>query len=95
MKGQMYMTESYQILLKILHENFGLVIFENEQEDFAISDYIPDSIMFIQFIIGIEEELTCELSDDFLDFDILSSAKGFAEKLEDFVASLQHDNTVT
>ena len=88
------MTHSYQIFLKILQEHFGVVIFENEQEDFAISDYIPDSISFIQFIIAIEEEFACELSDDFLDFEILSSAKGFVEKLDFFVASLQDDNSV-
>ena len=88
------MTHSYQIVSKIMQENLGIFIFEDEQEDFAISDYIPDSIMFIQFIIALEEELGTELSDDFLDFEILNSAKGFAEKLDFFVASLQDDSFV-
>jgi len=88
------MTHTYQILLKILQENLGFVIFDDEQDDFAISDYIPDSITFIQFIIAIEEELASELPDDFLDLEILSSAKGFAEKLDFYVASLQDDTSV-
>ena len=87
------MTHTYQILLKILKEKLGFVVFD-EQEDFAINEYVSDSITFIQFIIAIEEELANELSDDFLDFEILSSAKGFAEKLDFFVASLQDDSSL-
>lgn len=85
------MTYAYQLLLKILQENFGVFIFEDDQEDFSISDYLPDSLSFIQFIVTIEEEIGSELPDDFLNFEILSSAKGFAEKLEFFVESSQGD----
>lgn len=82
------MSQSFQVLLKILNENFGVVIFKNQQEDFSIKDYISDSITFIQFIVAIEEELSLELPDDFLDVELLSSAKGFAEKLDHFIQSL-------
>lgn len=82
------MTNTYQILIKVLQENFGVFVFENEHEDFSISDYVPDSISFIQFIIAIEKELGSELSDDFLDLEILSSAKGFVEKLNYYMESL-------
>ena len=82
------MSQSFQVLLKILNENFGVVIFRNQQEDFSIKDYISDSITFIQFIVAIEEELSLELPDDFLDVELLSSAKGFAEKLDHFIQSL-------
>lgn len=81
-------SHSFQIILKILQENFGVVIFKNQQEDFSIKDYISDSITFIQFIVGIEDELACELPDDFLDVELLNSAKGFAEKLDCFRESM-------
>jgi len=76
------------MLVKILEEKLGFAIISDEKDDFVISDYIPDSTAFIQFIIAIEEELGSDLPDDFLDYDILSSAKGFAEKLDFFIASL-------
>lgn len=81
------MTQSYQILIKVLQEKLGVVIFNDEKEDFSISDYIIDSISFIQFIISIEEAIGHELSDDFLDLEILRSAKGFVEKLDCFLVS--------
>ena len=70
----------------------GLVILDNEQSDFSLSDYIPDSTVFIQFITAIEEELGEDLPDDFLDFDILSSSLGFAEKLGFFMESLKNES---
>lgn len=82
------MTTTYQMLLRILIEQFGVVIFDNEIEDFAITDYVTDSISFIQFITFIEEEIGNELPDDFLLYDIVRSAKGFAEKLDDFIESI-------
>lgn len=88
------MEHTYQILLEILKENFGVVIFD-EHEDFAISDYIPDSISFIQFIVSLEEKLQRELPDDFLLFDTLTSAHGFAEKLDAFITSSQEENTIS
>ena len=78
---------AYQILIKTLKENLGVVIFEDELDDFAISDYISDSMMFIQFIVAIEEEFGKELPDDFLDYELLSSARGFVKKLEFFMKS--------
>lgn len=86
------MKYTYQIILKILHEKLGFVILDDMHNDFIISDYIPDSLAFINFIISIEEELGKELTDDFLDYDILSSAKGFSEKLDFFIVSLQDDS---
>lgn len=78
----MHMTRAYQVIVSVLKEKLGFVVIENEEEDFAINDYIPDSMTFIQFIIALEETLDMELSDDFLDSDLLSSAIGFAEKLD-------------
>ena len=79
------MNQAYKVLLSVLEEKLGYIIIDNGQEDFAITDYIPDSLTFIQFIVALEETLGVELSDDFLDSDLLSSAKGFAEKLDSFM----------
>jgi acyl carrier protein len=82
------------MLLRILEEYMGVVIFDDERNDFAISDYILDSLAFIKFVIAIETELGIELSDDFLLYDILNSAKGFTEKLDFFMTSLQNNKSM-
>jgi len=85
---------AYQLLLKILQVKLGLIISVDEEGEFAISDYISDSLMFIQFIVAIEEELGEDLPDDFLLFEILSSAKGFTEKLDFFITSQRNDSSI-
>ena len=87
------MLYTYQILIEILEENFGIFIIEDKEKDFSINDYITDSLLFIQFVLAIEEKIGAELSDDFLDFEILNSAKGFSEKLNFFIQSLQQKPT--
>ena len=88
------MTFTYEMLIRILVERLGFVVLDDdEQDDFAISDYVTDSITFIQLLIAIEAELGKELTDDFLNYDILSSAKGFTEKLDCYVESLQNNNS--
>lgn len=79
------MMFTYQMVIRILVETLGFVILDEAQDDFAINDYVVDSISFIQFIIAVEEEIGTELPDDFINHDILSSAKGFAEKLDAFI----------
>lgn len=69
----------FEIICSILDE-MGFVILE-KNDDFAISDYISDSIQFISFIIRIEEKIGKNLPDEFLSFEILKSAKGFSNKL--------------
>lgn len=85
------MKNAFQLILKVLQEELGLVILGDESDDFPICDYIPDSITFVQFIISIEEKIGINLTDDFLDFELLSSAKGFSEKLDCYMASF-HGN---
>lgn len=84
MKGKdIYMLRLREILIKILEE-MGFIIFEKNDDDFDIGDYITDSIRFIQFIINIEQLIGLELPDDFLQFDVLASANGLANKLIGF-----------
>lgn len=77
------MRNALNIILDVLNESFGIIIVDDD--DFAINDYISDSITFIQFIIALEKKIQLTLPDDFLVIDILNSAKGFAEKLSSFL----------
>ena len=80
------MIFTYSMLLKVFTEKFGLFIFTDEENDFDMSDYIPDSISFIQFVLFVEEEIGMELTEYFLNFELLKSAKGFLEKLNSFLS---------
>ena len=77
------MLKLREVLVEIL-EKMGFTIFEKDDNDFNIGDYITDSIQFIQFMIAIEQLLGTELPDDFLQFDVLTSTNGLANKLVDF-----------
>lgn len=91
----MHMMSTYELLLKVLSDDLGFIVLEDEQDDFSISDYVDDSLAFIQLIISIENAIGQELPDDFLDFDVLSSAKGFSEKLASFIEISQIDSIET
>ena len=79
------------ILISIL-ENMGYLVME-PQNDFDIRDYIIDSIQFMEFIIGIESVLQFELTDDFLNYDLLASMDAFANKVECYKDNVINDNT--
>lgn len=85
------MTCSYRMLIKILQQHFGIVILNEEQYDFRIDEYIIDSVAFIEFIVAIEQEIESQLPDDFLNFELLSSAKGFSEKLEAYMDNQRNE----
>lgn len=77
-------------------ENMGFVVFDKNDEDFDIRDYIIDSIQFMQFIVSLEEEIGIELPDDFLLYEILSSAQGLSNAIVSHmneIAILNPDNT--
>ena len=50
--------------------------------------YIPDSITFINIVIGIEEILDIELPDAFLSIQNLGNTMNLAERLKDLVDDL-------
>ncbi len=76
-----------EILINIL-EDMGFFVLDQEQ-DFDIRDYISDSIQFMDFIVRIEDKLQIELSDDFLDYDLLLSSVALANKIESYKDSLE------
>lgn len=84
------MSAIYNSLIEILEER-GMIVFEKENDDFDIRDYIADSIHFIEFIVQVEERFKIELSDEFSLYDVLASAKGFTNKLLDQINKNYHD----
>ncbi|MBD5116861.1 MAG: acyl carrier protein [Ruminococcaceae bacterium] len=72
-----------------VYVDFDINDLDNENYDVNLQDYISDSILFITFIIKIEEALGIELPDDILLFDQISSIKSFAVNLEETVKNCQ------
>ena len=85
------MNNMYNNILEIL-EDMGYLVFEKNEDDFNITDYIIDSMQFVDFIVRIENKLSIELSDDFLIYDLLLSAKGWANKLVSFYEETYNKN---
>ena len=83
------MRKISEIIFKILEDELGYIIIHDADSDVDLTNYLDDSIKFIQFITAIEEEFDIELDDDFLSYEIYSSLFGFIEKLEDFI---EHNN---
>ena len=79
----MNMEKMRKMIIDIL-EDSGFIIFDDKEKDFCISDYIVDSLQFMDFIMKIEEKLNTQLPDDFLGFDVLESVNGLANKLLDY-----------
>lgn len=74
----------YDLICTVLDE-MGFVIID-QGDDFAIDDYITDSLQFITFIVSIEKKLGKNLPDEFLSFDLLKSARGLSNKLTDVIS---------
>ena len=68
-------------------EEMGLIVLDAEEDDFSLQDYIIDSMQFIDFIVRIEDKLNVQLPDDFLDYELLLSARSYALKISDYIAS--------
>lgn len=69
-------------------EEMGLIILDSKEDDFNIQDYIIDSMQFIDFIVRIENKIDRQLSDDFLDYELLRSSKSFALKISDYMSTI-------
>jgi acyl carrier protein len=84
------MLKVYENLITVL-EDMGYLVFEKEDDDFEIGNYIVDSLNFIDFIVRIEEKLEIELSDDFLNYELIMSAKGFSNKIFTYIEENDYD----
>ena len=81
------MEVSYKAIISVLEEEFGVLFFDDCRNDFSINDYISDSIMYIQFILFLEEKLNFEFPDELLLPELLDSAKEFANMLDNYIFS--------
>lgn len=68
-------------ILKILEEN-GVFI-DNTEVDFDITEYIEDSLQFINFIVTLEEELGINFPNEMISLDNLKSFNAFCEIILD------------
>ncbi len=50
-------------------------------EDVALGDIIQDSLVFVSFIIEVEEEFGIQLDDEFLIVDNLKTIRGLADEI--------------
>ena len=76
-----------EIILSVF-EDMGITIEMSKSDDFCSSlddvnlfDYIKDSLMFISFILELEEKLGTDVPDDLLLMDYLMSLSGFSNLL--------------
>ena len=69
------MQKLKRLLIKILEE-MGFIVFDKNEDDFSLGDYIIDSLQFIEFIICVEKVL-CILNNglDFLELAIYNVLK--------------------
>ena len=63
-------------------ENIGVVLDEKDICNILLSDLIEDSLMFISFIVEIEEAFQIEVSENMLSIDNLSSVKEFSNSVK-------------
>lgn len=73
----------YDVIIKALEDvgvatDFNIQDLNREEFDINLQEYITESILFITFIIKIEETLGIELPDDILLYESISSIKAFA-----------------
>lgn len=73
----------YKDILCVMDE-LGYSVFI-EDDDFTISDYVIDSLQFINFIVCLEGKLCTELPDDFLSYESFQSARGLSNKIKFFI----------
>lgn len=65
----------------------GIFVDCNEDEDVNLSEYVEDSITFVQFIVEIEDQLEINIPDELLSLSLLDSLCGFAEMLAELKIS--------
>lgn len=72
--------EIEQILLKLneVYNENGILV---DNPDDMIVEYIPDSVIFISIIIGIEEAFDIELPDELLIIENLGTTTNLAQRL--------------
>ncbi len=63
------------------------VIFEEDKENFLLSDVVEDSLMFVTLITEIEQEFEIEIPDEYIVPGRLASFKDLVEMVEELSAA--------
>jgi len=72
-------------ILKLL-ENNGIVI-ELDEGDLDLRNYSIDSIMFISFIVDLENEFSIAIPDEYLTIELLQSIDGLTNFIIELINS--------
>ena len=63
-------------------ENLGFVLDKmSEEKDVDLSEYILDSIDYVQFMVELEETFAIDIPDSMLGIDVLKSLNGLANMI--------------
>lgn len=76
-REEMVIMDNIQKILRCL-ENMGIDV---DEEDTNLSDILQDSLMFISFIVEVEEVFGIQVDDSFLVIDNLKTIRKFAEDM--------------
>ena len=74
-----------KVILKLL-ENNGIVI-ESDEGDLDLRNYSIDSIMFISFIVDLENEFSIAIPDEYLTIELLQSIDGLTNLIIELINS--------
>lgn len=91
------MSNSYENIRKVIIESFeelGIYIDETE-EDIDINEYGIDSILYISFIVSLEEKMKMVFPDELLLFENFSSINGFAGLVKELYDEQSNHDIIT
>lgn len=71
--------EARNKILKCLG-NLGYII-DDEENDIDISEFIVDSVEFVEFLVELEDEFETNIPDSLLGIEILKSLNGLANMM--------------
>lgn len=69
--------------IKNIMEEIGVDVSDIGTDDVDLNEYIVDSLMFINFIVEIEDTFSIDLPDEYLDVDVLKSFDAFITLIEE------------
>ncbi len=75
------------VQLKIIEvlDEIGCAVPNVEEGDFAIIDYIPDSLSYMLFYMNLEERLDIRIPDELFKVEYLQSYNGFANAISSVI----------
>jgi len=78
----MNINELRETLISIFEE-MGIIV--DAEEDFDIQEYIIDSVVYMSFIVSMEQKLGCEIPDEFLVVSKMGSFYAYCDSLLELI----------